>query len=106
MRLFVIQERFQGYFPELKCPPNRILKIVLEIKRYENAVDLMVRLFRYGVKRGNFCAVEPRLEAEHLTISLEGLKIASVISTFSEKMVSQQLKYQLNKIIQNDDAPQ
>lgn len=69
------------------------------IKRYESAIDMMEQLLRYGQERGELCVVQPRLEAEHLTIYLEGLKIASAAIPFSAEMVAGQLDFQLKKMI-------
>ena len=70
-------------------------------KRYESAVNMMERLLRYGQERGEFSAFEPRLEADHLTIYLEGLRMTSAALSFSAEMVAQQLDYQLNRILKN-----
>lgn len=75
-------------------------------KRYESAVNMMERLLRYGQERGEFSVFEPRLEAEHLTIYLEGLKMTSAALSFSAEMVAQQLDYQLNRILKNGGDPQ
>lgn len=69
------------------------------LKRYESAVGMMERLLRYGQERGEFRPCEPRLEAEHLTIYLEGLKIASAAIPFSAEALARQLDFQLNKLI-------
>lgn len=74
-------------------------------KRYKSAVNMMERLLRYGQERGEFSVFEPRLEAEHLTIYLDGLKMASTAISFSTEMVAQQLDYQLNRIIKNGGDP-
>lgn len=75
-------------------------------KRYESAVNMMDQLLRYGQERGEFSIFESRLEAEHLTIYLEGLKMASTAISFSVEMVTQQLDYQLNRILKNGGDPQ
>lgn len=75
-------------------------------KRYESAVNMMDQLLRYGQERGEFSIFESRLEAEHLTIYLEGLKMASTAISFSVEMVTQQLDYQLNRILKNGVDPQ
>lgn len=75
-------------------------------KRYESAVNMMERLLCYGQERGEFSVFEPRLEAEHLTIYLDGLKMASAAISFSAEMVAQQLDYQLNRILKNGGEPQ
>lgn len=72
------------------------------VRRYESAVDMMEQLLRYGQERKEFMTFEPRVEAERLTIYLEGLKLASAAISFSPEMVSRQLDMQLNKIIQTD----
>lgn len=69
------------------------------LKRYENAVNMMEQVLRYGQKRGEFGTFDPRLEAEHLTIYLEGLKMASAALSLPSEMISQQLTFQINKII-------
>lgn len=76
------------------------------IKRYESAVEMMEQLIRYGQERGEFCVAEPALEAGHLTIYIEGLKMAGSAIPFSEEMIAQQLEYQLNKIIKNGGETQ
>lgn len=76
------------------------------IRRYEYAVDMMEQLLRYGQERGEFHIFEPRLEAEHLIIYLEGLKMASVAISFSTEMLSKQFDMQLNKIIKMDGESQ
>ena len=74
--------------------------------RYESATRMMERLLRYGQERGELCIPEPRLEAEQLTIYLEGLKLASAGISFSAEMVARQLEYLLNKLIQNGGGTQ
>ncbi len=69
------------------------------LKRYESAVNMMERLLIYGQDRGEFGIFDPRIEAEHLTVYLEGLKMASAALSFQTEMVSRQLDYQLGKII-------
>ena len=69
-------------------------------KRYESAVDMMECLLRYGQERGEFRMSGPRLEAESLTIYLEGLKIPSAAISFSPEVISKQLEFQLNRIIE------
>lgn len=75
-------------------------------KRYESAIEMMEQLLRYGQERKEFHTFETRLEAEHLTIYLEGLKMASAAISFPPEMVSNQLAMQLNKLIKSDGERQ
>lgn len=69
------------------------------VKRYESAVEMMEQLLRYGQERGEFQAFDPRSEAVHLVIYLEGLKMASAAISFTTEMIAGQLDDQLRKLI-------
>ncbi len=71
-------------------------------KRYGSAVTMMEQLLLYGQSNGAFGVFDAHLEAEHMVIFIDGLKLSTVGLQLPPEIVRQQLDNLLNRIIQYD----
>lgn len=70
-------------------------------KRYGYAIDMMERLLQYGQSREEFDSFDTRVEAEHLVIFIDGLKMASAAIPLPPETIKQQLDNLLSKLGRN-----
>jgi len=66
--------------------------------RYGYALDMMEHLLQYGQSRNEFKKFNTRIEAEHMVIFIDGLKMAGAAIPLSPDTIKQQLDSLLSRI--------
>ncbi|HPF30499.1 MAG TPA: TetR family transcriptional regulator, partial [Lachnospiraceae bacterium] len=67
--------------------------------QYEAGELFLTRLLENGKKHGEFAIEEPKKEARHIMISIEGLKILRQSIGISERQINEELLYLLSGIV-------
>lgn len=62
-------------------------------RRYCTAVEILVKLIRYGQDQQAFTRVDARETAAHIVVFLEGLRLSSAVTTFTASTLDDQLHY-------------